>query len=88
MTQLSTRMSIPAYGDDDLDLIVEYEYNRRAKELSISSCDADIAITRVPVWHLLTMRQRDTIEDRCREDYVDRMDAVREQRYGERYADN
>lgn len=85
MTQLSTRMSLPEYGDDELDLIVEYEYNRRARELSISGCDADIAGSRVPCWHLLSMRQRDIIEDRCREDYVDRMDAVREQRYEDKY---
>jgi len=84
MTQLSTRTVIPAYGAGDLDIVVEYEYDRRSKELYIDSCDACINTERVPVWHLLTIRQRDTIEDECRQHYVDLMDAARESRYEER----
>lgn len=81
MTQLSTRMAIPAYGDDELDLVVEYEYTARSRELGIMGCDVDIRGERLPCWHLLTMRQRDSIEDQCRTDYTDRMDAHRESRY-------
>lgn len=84
MTQLSTRMAIPAYGDDELDLVVEYEYSPRSMELCIFGCDVDIRSERLPCWHLLTMRQRDSIEDQCRTDYTDRMEAVAEQKYEDR----
>ncbi len=81
MTQLSTRMTIQDLGDDDVDLIVEYDYWSRSGELLIYGAEACIGDERKPVWHLLSMRQRDILEDSCRDDYVDRMDGARETRY-------
>lgn len=82
---LSTRAIIPHYGDEPVELAVEYTYNTRHRELVVHECIADIAGTETEVWHLLTQTQRWSIEEQCVEDYQDRMMQIAENHSMARY---
>lgn len=80
---LSTRLEVQELGPGEIELTCDYDYSRRHRELMVHNCFTRILGTEIDVWHKLTQQQRAVIEEQCVEDYVDRMDAAREQRYEE-----
>lgn len=84
---LSTRMTVPELGDDEVELSVDYDYNRRHRELTLHNCLTVICGAEIDVWGKLTQTQQWEIEERCEQDYIDRMEAAVEQRYEERHCD-
>lgn len=70
--ELSLRMEVPHYGSGELDLVAEYTYDARYREMTLHAVVAEIGGAQIVVWHYLTPNQRQEITDACVEDYHDR----------------
>lgn len=77
---LSTRLLIHHYSPDPLDVIAEYTYDARSRELSIDAVVMPVDGAEISVRHHLTRQQLHEIADACREDYHARMESVYDDR--------
>lgn len=83
-TALSTRMVIPHISDSEIDLVCEYTYAARERELTLYAVVTEIGGAEISVYHMLTRDQVRDIQEQCVEDYQDRMASVAERRWEER----
>lgn len=69
---LTTTLDIPGLGDTEV--MVEYQYQPRERELYIDAATAMIGGVETCVWQRLTPTQRYGLDDECIADFYERME--------------
>ena len=76
MSVLTIFQDLPALGEGEWEIEVEYTYDGDPREVQVTSAAALVDRGHMQVWHLLTQQQRAQIEEQCVVDHRDRMESA------------